>query len=872
MKKIFITLMLLGAICVSAELDQSVLHNEDKLIALLKTVGTSENDMVTACQNLGWCGTAKAFDTLYALLSHEKAHIRHAARYGLEMIPDVKVADLFNRAAGELKGDALLGVVQSLGNRGNAASVKILAGRLSDADKRIAAASAQALGKLATDEALAKLKDSMGKCPFVSAACLEAADTVASRDPAKAAACYAAIRNTADNVTKAQRLAALRGEIVTAGDNGLQLWREAIQSSDSDTVDTALRAVLDYPTGAKATTAFAEMLKKAVAARIRLAGVLGTRGDKAAVPALAAIAGDTKSVDVTGRLAAASALAAMNDPAAVPALIALVKDQNQQIAANAKNALIGFAGVSADDAVLRMMNENSRQAKLSGIELALSRRMSERAVAVLTGLVVDTDAAVSGEAIKAIGSLGTDSEIPVLLKVIKKNPANEVAIKALSSLCERYARPRGGKTVIKSAIYGDFENSLIQDVTDNVQKLVDAGSITIQASGRLCRWDGFSRDPAPGRPKVLRMIYTFDGVEKSVQVRENDSVHLSGEVILPAAYNPVRSAYNKAEGAEKLALFQVLTSLSNEQGLEVARAAAKQGADKALQEAAIRVLINWKTPDALKDAAALAQNAPTERLRILALRGFVRQLEMSFTIPIVRQIEMLRDAQAWAPREQEKQFMASAVANMEKKYDESGFKSMFNGKNLSEWRGGDGWWSVKDGILQAQSFENKPCEHTCHLIWKGGKPGDFEMRCEFLLSPDANSGVQLRAANQVRGDSGYQADMNGSGKYVGYLYHPKQHLVGQRGAKVVINAKGEKSVKQFADSDQLQKKVFQAGTWNKYRIVCKGASIKLYVNDILTSEFEDHRPDTLRKGFITLQMHKGKPMKIQFRNLRIKML
>jgi hypothetical protein len=27
-----------------------------------------------------------------------------------------------------------------------------------------------------------------------------------------------------------------------------------------------------------------------------------------------------------------------------------------------------------------------------------------------------------------------------------------------------------------------------------------------------------------------------------------------------------------------------------------------------------------------------------------------------------------------------------------------------------------------------------------------------------------------------------------------------------------------------------------------------------------------------RKGFITLQMHKGKPMKIQFRNLRIKKL
>jgi hypothetical protein len=42
------------------------------------------------------------------------------------------------------------------------------------------------------------------------------------------------------------------------------------------------------------------------------------------------------------------------------------------------------------------------------------------------------------------------------------------------------------------------------------------------------------------------------------------------------------------------------------------------------------------------------------------------------------------------------------------------------------------------------------------------------------------------------------------------------------------------------------------------------------VNGMKTCELEDHRADMPRKGFITLQMHAGPAMKIQYRNLRIK--
>ena len=890
MKTIFFSVALFAAaLCARAEIPAADLLNEGKLMEVLQKADTSDNDKVTACQNLGWCGTESAVAPLSALLANEKPVLRHAARYGLEMIPDPAVEAALCEAAGRLNGPALAGVLQSLGNlkptqtrrswwaaltggSGYARPVAILSGKMSDGDKSVAAAAVQSLGKLATPEAMAALKTGLGKCPCVPAAYLNGAGKAACAAPEKAAAYYADIRNTKENVCPSIRLAALRGEIVTSAKAGMPLWEEALASADTDTVNAALRAVLDFPKCDKATAAFAAGLAKVPAVQTRLATVLGQRGDKAAVPALAALAKGENAAAPASSLAAATALAALNDPAAIPPLLALAKHADAAVADGAKNEIMGFAGKAADDAVLSMMADADADTRLAGIDMALRRRMAV-AVPSLVKLTADADAKILEAAVKGLGELGTDKEIPALLGVIAKTPESETASRALAALCTRYARPRAGKTVIKSASYGNFENNLTKDVAANVQKLVDAGSITIQASGRLCKWDGFSEDPAPGKPKTLRMVYLFDGVEKSVQVRENDSVHLSGETLLPVAIDPIKAAYDAAKGAEKLALFKVLTSLSNDQGLAIARAAAAQAADAALREAAIRALAEWKTPEALEDAAAFAQSAPTDRLKIIALRGFVRQLELSFTIPVEKQIARLEQAQAWAARDEDKAFLAAALNVTRRQIGEQGFTPMFNGRDLSEWKGGDGWWQVKDGILQAQSSEEKPCKKNSHLIWKGGQPGDFEMRAEFRLSPGANSGIQLRSKDQEFGDSGYQADMNGGGNYVGFLYHPKQHLVGERGAKVVIAADGKKTVTRFADSKELQDKVFKGDDWNEYTVVCKGPAITIFVNGMKTCELEDYRPEMMPKsGFITLQMHAGPPMKIQYRNLRIKEL
>lgn len=870
MKKLFMAIMAAALVTgVQAEIDPAIAQDEGKLLELIQKGDTSDNDMVTACQNLSWRGTAAAVAPLAKLLESEKAHIRHAARYGLEGIPGAEVAEALNQAALKLQGPALVGVLQSLGSRGNDASVAILKTNLASSDKAIAAAAAQALGKIESPAGIEVLRGALGSRPCVAVACMEAANLLADKKPSAAVPYFSAVYKTAENVPASVRNAAALGVIVNGGRGGLKLWDSLVASGDKAQEDIAMRAVLDVPASSGATKNFAAALKKVPAVQQRLAAVLAQRGDKAAIGPLAALANDSGSA-VEVRLTAAAALATMAAPQAVAPLLELSGVENGAVASAASNEIVGFVGKAADSAVLAMFKSKDVAERLKGIELALRRRMA-MAVPGLSKLTSDSDPKVVEAAVRGLGELGTDKEIPSLLRVIAEQPDNDNAIRSLISLNSRYARPRGGKTIIKYAGYGRFEENLVKDVTENAQRLVDAGSITIQATGRLCRRDGFSEDPAPGKLKSLRLVYTFDGVEKSASVMENDSYHLSGVTLLPVAMDPLAKAYAAAEGQEKRALFRVITALGNEQALESARAAA-QDANSDLREDGIRALIDWKTPDALNDVAALLKSAPSDRLKILAMRGFVRQLELAFTISNADKIPMLEEARKLALRDEERALVDATLKAVGGQLAEEGFKLMFDGKSLAGWKGGGGWWEAKDGILQAQSSTEKPCKQNSHLIWTGGQPGDFEMRAEFKLSPGANSGIQVRSLDEENKDTGYQADMNGTGDYVGFLYHPAQHLVGERGAKVVINAKGEKKVDRFADAKELGDKVFKKDDWNEYRIICKGPAITLFVNGTKTCEFEDHRPNTPLKGTITLQMHAGPPMKIQFRNMRIREL
>lgn len=198
------------------------------------------------------------------------------------------------------------------------------------------------------------------------------------------------------------------------------------------------------------------------------------------------------------------------------------------------------------------------------------------------------------------------------------------------------------------------------------------------------------------------------------------------------------------------------------------------------------------------------------------------------------------------------------------------FRPIFNGKDLSGWTQEDGYFTVKDGVILGASTKDHLCKPNHHLVYTAETLTDFELRGEFKLSRGANSGIQLRCLPQYVGDNGYQADMNGGGDYVGYLYHPRQHLVGERGADVTLAADGQKTVTRFADNQELQK-LYKIEDWNEIRVKVEGRTITVWINGTRTTSVTDPRDAFFpEKGHLALQLHQGPEMTVEFRNLRIR--
>ena len=207
-----------------------------------------------------------------------------------------------------------------------------------------------------------------------------------------------------------------------------------------------------------------------------------------------------------------------------------------------------------------------------------------------------------------------------------------------------------------------------------------------------------------------------------------------------------------------------------------------------------------------------------------------------------------------------------------KKDAKDAFVPMFNGKDLTGWAGDLNYWSVEDGAITGKSTE-KPLKQQTYLFWRGGKPADFELHAKFRFgSKWGNSGINFRSKELPNWDvKGYQADMETGSVCTGTLYECNQRgVMTVRGQKVVIDEKGKREVTKLAEAADLQK-LIKPNDWNEYVIIAHGPEIILKINGhVMTHVIDNEKGKAAADGVITLQLHPGDPMKVQFKDLEIK--
>jgi len=148
---------------------------ETRLIAVLKTeVPRVAKDVI--CRALKTIGTAAAVPALADLLGDEK--LSHMARYALERIPGPEASKALSAALPKVAPKLKVGIISSLGVRGEATSLVPLAALLADSDAAVASAAATALGDLGSldaAKALVTSKPAAGSKAAVGAASLQCA-------------------------------------------------------------------------------------------------------------------------------------------------------------------------------------------------------------------------------------------------------------------------------------------------------------------------------------------------------------------------------------------------------------------------------------------------------------------------------------------------------------------------------------------------------------------------------------------------------------------------------------------------------------------------------------------------------------------------
>ncbi|MBN2269545.1 MAG: DUF1080 domain-containing protein [Sedimentisphaerales bacterium] len=205
---------------------------------------------------------------------------------------------------------------------------------------------------------------------------------------------------------------------------------------------------------------------------------------------------------------------------------------------------------------------------------------------------------------------------------------------------------------------------------------------------------------------------------------------------------------------------------------------------------------------------------------------------------------------------------------------EAGFERLFNGRNLTGWRGNPRIWTVKDGTITGQTTPESRVSENTFLIWAGGDVKDFELRLKFRLE-SGNSGIYYRSRERMGMENealiGPQADFSADNRWTGVIMeYTLREVLAERGQKVVIDKDGKRDVVgSVGDPAELLKGV-KDKQWNDYTVIAEGGHVVLKINDVVMCELEDSDPRMPASGKLALQVHQGPDMMVQFKDIRIR--
>jgi len=192
---------------------------------------------------------------------------------------------------------------------------------------------------------------------------------------------------------------------------------------------------------------------------------------------------------------------------------------------------------------------------------------------------------------------------------------------------------------------------------------------------------------------------------------------------------------------------------------------------------------------------------------------------------------------------------------------ESGFVSLFNGKDLKGWTplGGKCKFEVKDGCILGTNVSGTP---STYLSTDKVDYSDFIFTCDMKWLVKGNSGIMFRS----------QKKEGKTGKVK--VFGPQMEMEGPDNDRdwsggIYGQSAGGWYYPLWLEEHKAARAAFKDAEWNRLTIQAEGKAVKTWINGVPIAHWIN---DEYSKGSFGLQIHAGKAGSILWRAIKVKEL
>ncbi|MEM9160505.1 MAG: HEAT repeat domain-containing protein, partial [Verrucomicrobiota bacterium] len=410
---------------------------ELQLLELLADADLPVSGRLWLLRQLNSIGGEASVDALAELLRDDLDELADAARMALEMNASARSTSMLIAAVGDPMVKDQVGVIDSLGQKGNEAAIEVLSGQFSAADQSIARASMAAVSEIGGSGAENALAAQLPKATPQLREDLEIALVAVSEDWAQ---CELLAREGSNDGIK---LAALQKCIEMNPRKSAAIVRDLLASGDLPVKEAVVRAALLSKKAVVAKAAVLGLGEMDLAEQSALAGALASAKKSSKSEKLVLSLLDTDSE--TLKLQAVEALGSIGSAASMDSLMEAIDSKSREMREAATYALGKVKDSKIDRELIALAKKAELEERLNAIAV-LAYRNSPGAIALLNEFAAnETVTDIREASLETLENIGDASSFQVLIDLIleegEKGGLRRDAQKAIKRMSLRIGDP-----------------------------------------------------------------------------------------------------------------------------------------------------------------------------------------------------------------------------------------------------------------------------------------------------------------------------------------------------------------------------------------------------------------------------------------------